>query len=423
MTTMCRALLIALMTLCAAAPTLAQEPTGAAILKAADDAMRQRQTLAFEARAFGVGGRTMRTPEVEARVQARRAGKRAEFAWAFLAEGSSRWSDATRRAVVGRGGDPDSLPKGSATFKTSYDGSTVRTLRESGSLVIEGAWGSRDEALRDGAGYAMAWLLRWPMLVSEPFGGDDPSLPAEWEGQVEIDGEVCDVIHVDYSELNDPTLFDTWWTIARSDNLPRRVEFNLREGGRDGYLVMTIKPVATEPPAIEALALAAPEGWNIRKSKAPEPRAGRSARGGAIAVGSPAPDFTLEDPKGKLHTLSDMKGKVVLLDFWATWCGPCQAAMPGLQKLHEEFAAKGLVVIGMNCWESADPVAYMQENNFSYKLLLKADQTAQAYGVSGIPVFYLIDAEGNVAFSQIGFNPAAEGQLKELIEKLLGAAK
>ncbi|QYU67632.1 TlpA family protein disulfide reductase [Leptolyngbya sp. 15MV] len=128
-------------------------------------------------------------------------------------------------------------------------------------------------------------------------------------------------------------------------------------------------------------------------------------------MGAAAPDFSLADPQGKPIALAELRGKVVLLDFWATWCGPCRQAMPAMQRLHEAHADEGLVVIGMNAWENADPVAFKKEHGFTYTLALKADEVAARYGVTGIPAFFVIDRQGQIVHSGVGFGPGTEGDL------------
>ncbi len=129
--------------------------------------------------------------------------------------------------------------------------------------------------------------------------------------------------------------------------------------------------------------------------------------------------MTVIDAASRPNFLDDFKGRVVLIDFWATWCPPCKQAMPGVQALHERFQGRPVTILGVNCWERGDPVAYMNENKFTYGLVLKGDALAKEHAVEGIPTFILLDFEGNVLTKQVGYDPANEQKLGDMIEKYL----
>ena len=137
-----------------------------------------------------------------------------------------------------------------------------------------------------------------------------------------------------------------------------------------------------------------------------------------LAVGDPAPDWTLKDPQGRAHTLAEYRGQVVVLDFWATWCGPCVRVMPRLEKLHRKYGGQGLVVFGVNSFETGDPVAAMKKKGYTYTLLLKGEEMAPAYGVTSLPVVYVIGTDGRVLYSHAG---PEHKNLADLIEKQLAA--
>ncbi len=141
-----------------------------------------------------------------------------------------------------------------------------------------------------------------------------------------------------------------------------------------------------------------------------------------IPAGEEAPDWSLATPDGKTVTLSSLRGKVVVLDFWAVWCVPCKEAMPGIQKLHEKYKDKGVVIYGIDTQElpKNDPAAYMKKNKFTYGLLLHGEKIAPAYGIGPIPVFYVIGVDGKVVLSAVGLEN--EGQIEPAIEKALKPA-
>jgi peroxiredoxin len=135
-----------------------------------------------------------------------------------------------------------------------------------------------------------------------------------------------------------------------------------------------------------------------------------------LAVGDPAPDWKLTDPEGRAHTLAEYRGRVVVLDFWATWCVPCARVMPRLEKLHRKYGAQGLVVFGVNSFETGDPAAMMKKKGYTYGLLLKGEELAPAYGVTSLPVVYVIGPDGRVIYAHSGPD---QKDLADLVEKQL----
>jgi thiol-disulfide isomerase/thioredoxin len=135
-----------------------------------------------------------------------------------------------------------------------------------------------------------------------------------------------------------------------------------------------------------------------------------------LAVGKLAPDWKLSDAAGRTHSLSDYRGQVVVLDFWATWCGPCAALMPRMQQLHDKFRDRGAVVFGVNAWETGDAPALMKEKRFTYGLLLRGEEIAPAYGIINLPVVYVIGTDGVIIYRNEGID---DKDLGKLIEKYL----
>jgi peroxiredoxin len=122
-------------------------------------------------------------------------------------------------------------------------------------------------------------------------------------------------------------------------------------------------------------------------------------------VGAMAPDFSLPAQDGKSVALSSYRGKTVLLNFWATWCGPCQQEMPSLEALYQRFKNRGFVIVGVSLDEEGWPVVqeFLQRVPVTFPLLLDAVQSvSDTYQIFRIPETYLIDAEGKIVDKFVG---------------------
>jgi cytochrome c biogenesis protein CcmG/thiol:disulfide interchange protein DsbE len=139
-----------------------------------------------------------------------------------------------------------------------------------------------------------------------------------------------------------------------------------------------------------------------------------------VAGGALAEDFTLEAADGSTVTLSDLRGKVVLLNFWATWCPPCKAEMPDLEALHRDYGEEhDFVVVGVNLQEDAGKVqAFADANRISFPLLLDSDGnvSTRQYGVRTLPTSIILDREGRIRDAWNGQIPLAS--MLERLEKV-----
>ncbi len=281
-----------------------------------------------------------------------------------------------------------------------------------------------------------------------------------------LDGTPCDVVRLvremtmmegppGGAKASDPAnaksiRLVTTLALARADNMPRRLTetFNMADGSPFGPPPTTltysrVKVNAAVDPAL--FTQTAPEGFarvdapkeedhakqpdNVLVLREGKPvkdgatitKAPRGASGLAVKIGDKAPDFQLKLLDGTDVSMASLKGKVVVLDFWATWCGPCKQVMPTIQKLSDEFKDKGAVVLGVNTFERGDGAAkkYMDSKKFTYGCLLKGDPLAEAYGVTGIPTLILINKDGTIALAEVGVGGEPEKHLRAAITKAL----
>jgi peroxiredoxin len=148
-----------------------------------------------------------------------------------------------------------------------------------------------------------------------------------------------------------------------------------------------------------------------------------SLTGSALALdaGQSAPEIALKDMSGKAVKLSDLKGKVVLVDFWASWCGPCRESFPALEKLSKSYKDKGFVVLGINIDNDvAAAQKFLKEVPVSFSVANDAGkQVAKSYAPPTMPSSYLIDKSGKVHAVHAGFKASDAAKLEAEIKKLL----
>ncbi len=153
-------------------------------------------------------------------------------------------------------------------------------------------------------------------------------------------------------------------------------------------------------------------------------RATHSASGAATGVGGGAPDFALNTPDGKTVHLSDFRGKAVVLNFWATWCGPCKIEMPWFVDLQKKYEAQGLQIVGVNMDmddSSKDEVGkFAKDMAVNYPIVLGSEKTADAYGgLPALPTTLYIDRDGKVVDRVIGLRGRAE--IEAAMQKIIAS--
>ena len=159
-------------------------------------------------------------------------------------------------------------------------------------------------------------------------------------------------------------------------------------------------------------------GCEQQPASSSQPKAAVVAAG---EIGSRLPEFSVKDLQGREISSVDLRGKVVLIDFWATWCQPCKKEMPGYQKLVDRYGSQGFAVIGFKfdtMMDKEDPVQFAKKIGVRYPLAVAADDLKQKFGgIEGLPTTMLYDRKGVLRKKVIGFEytDAIESALKPLI--------
>ncbi|MFV2060726.1 MAG: TlpA family protein disulfide reductase [Gammaproteobacteria bacterium] len=133
-----------------------------------------------------------------------------------------------------------------------------------------------------------------------------------------------------------------------------------------------------------------------------------------------APEFSLKTDSGTI-TLNDLKGKVVYLDFWASWCVPCRKSFPWMNAMHVKYSSKGLVILAINLDKKPEAVAkFLKQYPAKFKIAYDpSGKSAEAYKVLGMPSSYILDRNGNIVSTHIGFREKDKAELEKKINEVL----
>jgi thiol-disulfide isomerase/thioredoxin len=157
---------------------------------------------------------------------------------------------------------------------------------------------------------------------------------------------------------------------------------------------------------------------NQHSASLPQPKEVAIAAG---EIGSHLPEFSVKDLQGREISSADLRGKVVLIDFWATWCQPCKKEMPGYQKLADRYGSRGFAVLGFKfdtMMDMEDPVLFAKKIGVRYPLAVAADELKQKFGgIEGLPTTLLYDRQGILRKKVIGFEytDSVDTDLKPLL--------
>jgi len=143
---------------------------------------------------------------------------------------------------------------------------------------------------------------------------------------------------------------------------------------------------------------------------------------GGLAVGEDAPDFQVTDIRGRSVRLSELKGRVVLVNFWGTWCGPCRMEAPELVRLHERLGGQPFELVAIAVGDERDAVArFAREKRMAFPVALDTGQSL-SYRVHAVPTSVLVDSQGRVAQVMRGYAPEVIDELEGTIKRLIDSA-
>lgn len=390
-----------------------------AVLAAAATAMADAKWISYQAKVEGVGMNGDYTAAVTL--------ERAE---------AGGWKIAVKGELKGK-----SSSKGKP-IEVAFDGAAIRSIRESerqvGQLTDPA---DLDETMLFFAKERAASPVAWESLGEQAFAfGDKADL--KLEEAADIDGQKCQAVRVTIKDAKPAgegvDAFGGLYTFSAKDHMLRKIERfrpNAKPGDKAMRTVTFDKVELSDAPKGGAFALAVPKGFTVKteagkKGLKPIEKAKedvkKPAGKGSFNVGDPATAFEGKNLDGATVKFpEDFKGKVVMIDFWATWCGPCMAEVPHIADAYKKFSGEGLEVLGVTIDKKGDASKVKQtisNKSMSWVHIHDADSAiANIYKVTSIPRALLVDGDTGLILAE--GNSLRGKQLEETIEKAIQAKK
>jgi len=304
---------------------------------------------------------------------------------------------------------------------------TTSSRAREGSIMVTDRWASEIEAIKHN--YTDA--LYDPLVnAEEPLGQgkdmfEDSSTSFTYLGLGQVGPWSCHRVRVrevpmpDTSDMLQVNYYEHEYWVDRHSRIPvritRLVELVMATDTMIQYESLTLASYSLDPPAPEWLTVASIDPEILLKEYTPY------SPPDPLPVDTIAPDFSFASLTGDTFHLEELRGKVVLLDFFYKSCYPCMLALPSLQRLHETYAGLGLQVIGLDPFDDADDdmPAFLEKRGVMYPVLLTDRDLPASYRVSGYPTLYLVDKHGLVKYVHEGYGEHMESDLAGQIESLL----
>ena len=302
--------------------------------------------------------------------------------------------------------------EGSLQISFAYDGSALEYIDRSSQKLMRIGQPSISAIMQSGLmNYAMLPLPCY--LQASPFEkmiGNLRSATIETDTVInKIECYKCKVV-TQSSDFSGPAVHEVYWYIGKEDFLVR--------GMHSKYLKQFIKIITTNRPFTSEDFMLAPKNISLRKTDGNDP-----LTAGLLAIGSPAPLWRLLSNKATTISLEELKGKVVLIDFWGTWCVPCIQAMPDIQAVYDHFKGQPVEVIGISVelQKTADPASFVKTKGFTYPIALNGNEVAEKYKVAVFPSIYIIDKNGKIIHAE--HSGGRENFKNDVIDRIAKALK
>ncbi|WP_419161439.1 TlpA family protein disulfide reductase [Candidatus Palauibacter sp.] len=259
------------------------------------------------------------------------------------------------------------------------------------------------------APFAVPSALTDPHPFEAELAGD-----LELVSQETVDGVLCDVLRGETDQFGAARV---WWHIGVEDDLPRAFRWEAADGS--GTLAFEVRELQVDP-------FISPDQLAIRMDVT-DPEAGQVIDEDArpIEAGIPAPDWTLEAGDGSTLRLSELRGDIVVLNVWSSWCAPCRDLAAPLAALSDGWAGEGVRFLALNAWESPeiDASETAREWGLGAAVLVRAERIASDYKLVSVPALYVVDPRGDLALVRnptLGDPEAQARELERVIRTLLG---
>lgn len=255
-----------------------------------------------------------------------------------------------------------------------------------------------------------------PMFMrSEPFG-IEIEMPVEhrWTGRAEVHGVLCDVIFLRFPDGS--PMGQQYFYLGVEDRLVRRLIFlgPGPAGSPDPVMfevtARNLRSGSGAPP--RAFTPEIPSSWSVEDHDLV-----------SAAVGAPAPDWALKTPSGETVSAANLRGKIVVLDFWASWCPFCRQNLPLLADLTRDMRDKPVEVYAVHVWDEGDPVAYLKSRGVDLDVLMNGDALAEALKVPGTPAAIVIGPDGRILHRARTTGKARDEALRKVIADALSTGK